>query len=110
MFDCSTTLIPGETDIHRFDIPYDSSIVQKAIISYVQCEEVVFEVTASSIESGGTDLTYIYVELSQENSLRLRDNIRLVVQLNVLFTSGARLTSKEICLPVGKQYHREVMT
>ena len=51
----------------------------------------------------------VSLSLTQEETMRFLDNEDILIQLNVIGTSGARVTSDPIVLKCGPQYHRVVI-
>jgi len=105
--------IPGETISHKFVVPFVRADVSKIYVSYRQDGHVILTktVTSSSIAAAESGVGSSFsITLSQQESLLFRDDMPFSVQLNVLFTNGARCASREIERSNGFQHIREVVT
>ena len=105
--------IPGETVIHRFNLPFPNEGITRVYVTYKQQNRVILSKTVFAGEvkkaSSGTT-SYFSVTLSQEESLLFRNDINYTIQLNVMFSSGARCASVEMDGTNGVQHIRKVVT
>ena len=101
--------IPGETIVHRFNIPFITSDIAKIIVSYREHDHVVFEREPNEISTSDGQ-TQITVNFTQKESLLFADCTSFLVQLNVLLADGTRCASKEIKVSSGRQHIREEVT
>ena len=103
--------IPGETISHQFFIPFVRSDVGKILVTYRQFDDVILVKTVypGQIETleGKSQFT---VTLSQEESLLFDNEADYYIQLNVIFTSGARCASSEMRGTNGVQHVKKVVT
>lgn len=105
-------LIPGMTASHTFIVPFAKETISKVLISYNQNDFIVVERTIDhpSLISTEDGLTKIEIQLTQEESLRLKSGIPCFIQLNVISGNGSeRFPSLPIEERVGVQYHKEVI-
>ena len=100
--------IPGETISHKFYIPFVRSDIDRIYVSYKQNDCLILKKTVypGSVTREGVN-SYFIVVLSQEESLLFQDDMGYTIQLNVIFTSGARCSSKDIKGVNGAQHLRE---
>ena len=105
--------IPGETISHKFVVPFMREDILKIIVSYRQDGHIILTKTVASYsvsaEESGVGSSFS-ITLSQQESLLFRDDMPFSVQLNVIFTNGARCASREIERSNGFQHIREVVT
>lgn len=102
-------LYPGMTDNETFFIPFSIENVASALVSYSQNGIVLIEKAAETFESAGSQTSFD-IHLEQEDTLRLSNNCKTVIQINVMTNDGERYTSDPILLTTGIQSHRAVIT
>lgn len=102
-------LYPGMTDREIFYVPFSIEHVASALVTYSQNGIVLIEKSADEFAPEG-DQSSFEVHLSQEDTLRLSNNCKTVIQINVMTNDGERYTSDPILLTTGIQSHRAVMT
>lgn len=101
---------PGETVVHRFNIPFIASELAKVIISYKQGDDIIFEKTITSgFEELDVIKTKITIVFTQTESLLFKELRDYTIQVNVLTKTGTRATSKIIKGKSSAQYHKEVI-
>lgn len=77
-------MIRGSTPTHEFNIPFDTSLIEKLEIVYAQNDKVVFQ---KNTEDCTLDGQTIYVTLSQEETIKFDCYKRSVqIQLRVKTT------------------------
>lgn len=88
---------PGETIVHQFRMPFSNGGISKVVVSYYQNDRLILvkNVYQSEIDNNEKGSQF-NVSLSQEESLLFDDNSGFYAQLNAMFTSGTRATSREI--------------
>ena len=100
---------PGETIVHEFHLPFGGNDISEVIVSYYQNGRIIFikhyNGEYKSIPTG----SQFTVGLLQEESLLFDDNSDFYVQLNVMFNSGTRATSREMRGRNIKQHIREAV-
>lgn len=103
---------PGETETHIFRVPYPASMLTKAVASYKQRDYVTLEATSTTFETVEDDENACDVEfeLTQAQTLQLRNISCCKVQLNLYTTGAERLVSEPIPIDVGQQYHRAIIS
>lgn len=115
---------PGESICHMFVVPFVPAEISKAIISYKQDEDIVFEktITQNDTDERGERLiqeifdeeqykSVIYCIVSpQLQSLLFKDDSGLKIQVNIFTTNGRRATSQIIKSYTGEQFYREVIS
>ncbi len=99
----------GMTDIEDFTVPMAAEDLAEAVVSYQQNGMTVFEKSTTEFTSIDEEKCYFIVTLTQEDTLALRNNDPLYIQLNLLTTSGQRMTSDLLRINMGTQAHREVI-
>ena len=97
------------TDRETFYVPFSIEHVASALVTYSQNGIVLIEKSADEFEPEG-DQSSFEVHLTQEDTLRLSNNCKTVIQINVMTQDGERYTSDPILLTTGIQSHRAVMT
>lgn len=100
---------PGQTDYQVFTLPFAADDVTSVLVSYKQGGRVVLEKEASSKEAIDEETCSVSLTFTQAESLKFIDGEDILVQLNVIGASGARVTSNPIVLSCGDQYHRQII-
>lgn len=100
---------PGETDRHVFYIPFLASSISSVLVSYKQHNRVIIEKQAGDKEAISDTECKVAVDLTQTDTLKFTDDDDIMIQLNVIGTSGGRLTSDPLVVRCGEQYHRQVI-
>lgn len=96
----------GTTPTHTFEIPFDVSLVSKAMVIYSQNDKELFCKETSDCNMSGNIMS---VTLTQEDTLKL-DCRRLVeIQLRILTVTGEALASEVMLVNVGKCLNNEVI-
>ena len=89
--------VPGETIAFLFNLPFNKEIVDTIQVSFRQSDRIILVVTVNQGSLIHTEKgSQFTVGLSQQQSLLFDDNACFYAQLNVLFTTGTRATSKEM--------------
>lgn len=96
----------GTTPTHTFKIPFDVSLVQKAVVIYAQDDIVVFSKETEQCHMNGNEIS---VTLTQEDTLKLDCKKLVQIQLRVLTTDGTALASVVTRMNVGKCLKDEVL-
>ena len=107
-------LIPGETALHSFAVPFNLESISKIIVTYKQNDHIVFEKTITSastdvIFSEENNTTSFSFRLTQQQSLLFEDDNDYSIQINVLSNSNVRAVSNIIKSKSGSQYVRTVI-
>ena len=80
------------TPTHIFILPFDTEQVKEVRVTYAnEKKEVILQKTEADCVLDGTD---IKVELTQEETLLFEAELRVLIQLRVLTTSGKVMASK----------------
>ena len=103
-------IVPGETASQNWRLPYPAQFIARVVVTYNQAGEQVLLREFDAAEGGETEGATVTVDLTQTESLSLRDLVPVEVQINALLVSGARAASKIVLLPVGQQTYREEMS
>lgn len=101
--------VPGETASQIWRLPYPAQYIARVVVTYSQAGEQVLLREFDAAEGGETEGATVTVDLTQAESLSLRDLVPVEVQINALLASGERVASKIVLLPVGQQTYREEM-
>lgn len=109
--DVKSLFIPGETIIHRFCIPFSSSVISKVMVTYKQGDTIILEKTVTDYVTGSENpsQSYLNVPITQTESLLFQDSSEYFVQLNILLTSGHRAASVPIRSYNSSQFYRNIM-
>ncbi len=81
----------GTTPTLKFNLPFDTSLIDEVWVTLGQDDEAVVNKTLSDCTADGKSLT---VKLTQSDTLALSSEERTYVQLRVLLTDGTALASK----------------
>ena len=105
-------LYPGETDDEVWIMPFAADEIAKVILSYDQNGKTAFEIEATEFTPIDEESCKFDVFIDQDTSLKLKDNLDIQIQCNVLFIdeNKHRRTTEPIIIRAGKQQHREAMT
>ncbi len=76
----------GSTPEHTFQVGIDLRAATKIYISYYQLGQVVVEKTKDELKEIEED--HIVVRLSQEDTLKFKDNSKVEMQIRALFDNG----------------------
>lgn len=98
------TIFPGETATCEFIVPFQADGIQSGKLSFSQDNKrvLVVDITSNEIFTED-DQTHIAVALSQDESLKLKNNIMCYLQINLLLTDNNRAVSELVPLHVGPQ-------
>lgn len=96
----------GTTPTHTFKIPFDVSLVQKAMVIYAQNDTEVFRKEDAECVMQGDEIS---VTLAQEDTLKLDYNHMVQIQLRVLTTDNKALASAIKIMSVKKCLNDEVL-
>lgn len=99
----------GMTETSDFTVPIAANDLAEAVVSYQQNGMTVVEKSTTTFYEVDNESCYFIINLSQEDTLKLRNNDPLYIQLNLKTTAGQRMTSDLLRINVGTQAHREVM-
>ena len=94
-------MIRGTTPTHTFVLPFNTSLVSSARISYAQRGNVLLkkETPACTLEANTNTIS---VTLSQEDTLLFNSGLYVDIQLRVLTTDGVALSTDIITKSVGE--------
>lgn len=99
-------MIRGTTPTHKFNIPFDTSLVDEVKITYAQDDEII-------LIKGTTDCTLldnaIEVKLSQEDTFKFDHNKVVQIQIRILTIHGEALASVVEKIGVSKCLDDEVL-
>lgn len=96
----------GTTPTHTFTLPFDVSLVQKAMVVYAQNDIEIFRKESSDCQMSGNEVS---VTLTQEDTLKLDCKHLVQVQLRVLTTDNKALASMVRIMSVQKCLNDEVL-
>lgn len=99
-------MIRGTTPTHTFKLPFDASIVQKAMVIYAQNDAVVLEKQAQDCTMQDNEIS---VTLTQEDTLKFDCHFKVQIQLRILTNQGQALASDIHIVSVGKCLNDEVL-
>ena len=99
-------MIQGTTPVHKFDIPFDTGLIDEVKITYKQNNETIL--TKRNSECTLNDKT-ITTKLSQEETFSFTTGHDVKLQIRVLTTSGDAFVSDIFVLPVYKCLDSEVL-
>ena len=104
-------IYPGDTQALDFVLPFRKDYIYKAVVSFSQMGEEVLSVDASSINTITDSTCSAVVNLTQAQSLQLKSNFDVTIQVNVITYAGERLPSEPIVEHVGCQiYYKTIET
>lgn len=92
-------MIRGTTPQLDFGLPFDTSIIQEAWVTFSQYNKEVFTLENEALTMEGSLIT---VKLTQEQTLSLNQNNILEIQIRILTTTGDALASNVIKTDVGR--------
>ncbi len=84
-------MIRGTTPTLEFTIPFDTSILAEAWVTFAQNKEVVFDKKLSECQCSGNMLT---VKLTQEETLMLKCNCLVEMQIRARTVDGNAVASE----------------
>ena len=96
----------GTTPKHIFQVPIDTSLINKVKITYCQKDR---EILVKRTEDCTIEDGVISTRLSQEDTFKFECNLYVTIQVRILTTSGDVLTSEPIMASVGKCLDDEVL-
>lgn len=99
-------MIRGTTPTHTFVLPFDSSLVEKAMVIYAQNDVEVFRKEVPDCHLEGNELR---CTLTQEDTFKLSCSHNVQIQLRVLTTDGNALATFPQIVSVGKCLNNEVL-
>lgn len=86
-------IIRGTTPTCTFELPFDTSIIDKLYITFSQNNEEVLNFTKDNCTFDGKNVN---LKLKQEDTLKLNDKLMVNIQLRLLATDGEALASQII--------------
>lgn len=102
-------LYPGMTDYQMFYVPFAADSLARASVSYTQEGETMLIKDTTEFTDWEDGCTFS-IELSQADTLRLKDCRDVLIQVNLVTTEGYRAPSSPIPLTVGKQADRRILS
>lgn len=99
----------GMTDLEDFIVPLPRTELSKAIVTYSQNGITLIEKSTTTFYSIDSKQCYFLINLSQSDTLALKNDEELGIQINLITTNGQRLTSDLLLMRMGEQTHREVI-
>ena len=102
-------IIPGENFTQTWIIPFPKYLIEKALITYKQKNQVIREETSETFQEVDQGHCSFDVTFTQEDSLKFAQMVPTYVQINVMSKNGIRMTSTVEKIPVGRQYYDNVM-
>lgn len=79
------------TPTHIFSLPFETSLLNKILITYKQDDAIILEKTEADCTLDGND---IKIKLTQEETLLFDADKRVMIQLRVLTTDGTAMASE----------------
>lgn len=105
------TIYPGETGEYSFLVPYAASTLSKAVVTFAQENNTKIEIITTDIEDAETEgKSIVTIEMTQMQSLKLKNGEMCYVQINLLTDNGDRIPSEPIGVHVGVQHYNKVLT
>ena len=102
-------IYPGDTQPMSFTLPFRAAYVEKAMVSFFQHGATRLSVEATAVSQLTDNTCSLWLELTQAQSLQLRECCEVDIQVNVIGTDGKRLPSAIIHETCGEQYHRNII-
>ena len=99
-------MIRGTTPTHIFEIPFDSSLLKKILITYFQNNQIVVEKTEDDCTLEGNSIT---VKLTQEDTLKFSHRRPVEIQIRVLTVDDTALATVIREVEVGRVLNEEVL-
>ena len=99
-------ITPGTTPMHTFSISIDSELLKKVRVIYTQRRSSVVRKEGSEVEIGEGMIT---VKLTQEETLRFREEDEVEIVLRALTKGGDALISGPWTAKVDRCYDRVVL-
>ncbi len=100
-------MIRGSTPTHIFRLPFDVSSIKKIWITYKQLGRIVLEKNETEVQMNGNVVQFV---LTQEESLRFKEDRDVKFQIKVLTTTGLVPISQVKHLSVEEVLNPEIMT
>lgn len=88
-------MIRGTTPVLEFTLPFSTSTLAEAYISFAQRKEIIFEKTLSDCTCDSDTLT---LKLTQAETLSLKENRSTEIQIRAKTIDGDALASDIICV------------
>lgn len=102
-------LYPGMTEWETFYIPFSAQHTSNAIVTYSQNDIALIQKSTDGFTAVDEENSFFEIFLSQTDTLRLGNNCKTIIQINVLTDDGERYTSEPIQITTGTQSYRAVM-
>ena len=99
-------MMPGTTPIHLFNLPFDTDMVDKVKITYLQNDKEVLTKTKADCALDGNTVS---VTLTQEDTFRFNSKKEVEIQIRVLTLGGEVLGSIPVKVGVSKCLDNEVL-
>ena len=99
-------MMPGTTPIHLFNLPFDTAMVDKVKITYLQNDKEVLTKSKADCKLEGKTIS---VTLTQEDTFRFKPKEEVEIQIRVLTLGGEALGSIPIKVGVSKCLDDEVL-
>lgn len=100
------TIQQGATPTHKFKTKYTRDFVDSVIVTYAQNDEIVFNKDGEEVT---IEDNAIFVELTQEETLKFDEKYDVQMELKIKSKNGKVIPSNIIYASVGKVLNREVM-
>lgn len=100
-------MIRGTTPTHVFRFPFDTGLLKDLRITYAQNGETVVERSLTDCDLNGNELSFI---LTQEETLRFSDDVRVERQIRALKTNGKVFATDVEYMSVARVLNEEVLT
>lgn len=99
-------MIRGTTPTHTFKLPFDSSLVAKAMVIYAQNGVEVFRKELPECQMEGDEIS---CHLTQEDTFKLQCETNVEIQLRILTTDGNAMATFPRYIGVDKCLNDEVL-
>lgn len=100
-------MIRGTTPTHIFTLPFNVDDVKRLVITYAQQCEPLVEKTLEDCELSENK---VKVKLTQEDTLRLNNQLPVEIQIRVLTKDNTALASRVTRRAIGEVLSDEVLT
>lgn len=99
-------MIRGTTPTHYFTLPFNAGEIDKLRITYAQSGLTVLELTEADVSTDGQEIRY---QLTQEDTLKFKNNVLVELQIKVKTLEGNVLASNVMAISVSKILNEDVL-
>ena len=99
-------MIRGTTPTHFFTLPFDAGEIDKLRVTYAQNGLTVLDLTEDDVTADGQEIRY---QLTQEDTLKFKNNVLVEIQIKLKTLDGNVLASNVIVISVSKILNEDVL-